>query len=125
VALPLSSVGVVHADPAGDETVAGGWRGPSTCQVKPSACNDEDSLYHFARMEKKPGWYSLQADKIVEGKPVNMGTLECEYASSKHSLVCNFPKGVLEFAIEGKTMQGTMKLTDGTLWRKLSLTKVE
>jgi hypothetical protein len=111
---------------AGDEAVSGDWRGPSTCQVRPSACNDEDSLYHFTRMEKKSGWYSLLADKIVDGKPVTMGPpLDCSYAAAQHSLECKFPKGVLEFVVQGKTMQGTMKLTDGTLWRKLSLKKVE
>jgi len=61
----------------------------------------------------------------VDGKPVTMGTVECSYDREKHSLECSFPNGVLQFEVRGNLMQGTMKLPDGTLWRKLNLKKVE
>src|SRR5262245_2573314 len=55
----------------------GDWRGASICQVHPSACQDEDSLYHVTAISGKPGQFSMQADKIVDGKPQNMGNADC------------------------------------------------
>lgn len=65
----------------------------------------------------------MKLDKIVNGKPVTMGTQECNYDSTKKSLVCEFARGVMRFAIQGDRMEGTMSHTDGTLWRKITLKK--
>src|SRR5215467_8936657 len=35
----------------------GDWRGDSICQVRPSACHDEDSLYHVTKIAGKPGQF--------------------------------------------------------------------
>jgi len=107
-----------HDSPVGD------WRGMSICQVKPSACHDEDSLYHFKKLAK-PGTFELQADKIVDGKPVTMGIGPCEYDASGQ-LACTIPgaSATLAFDVHGDDMQGTMKLPDGTLWRKITLKRV-
>lgn len=104
--------------------LVGDWRGDSICQVRESACHDEDSLYHVSKLPDKPGWFSMKLDKIVEGKPVTMGTMECSYDSAKSALTCEFPRGIMRFTVQGDKMTGAMNLTDGTLWRKLSLKKV-
>jgi hypothetical protein len=103
-------------------TPAGDWRGMSICQVKPSACNDEDSLYHFRAVANRTDAYELQADKIVDGKPVTMGLLRCSYNASRQ-LSCPLEgnRATLLFELNGDLMQGTMTLADGTLWRKLTL----
>jgi hypothetical protein len=106
-----------------DSSVVGDWRGNSICVVRESACHDEDSLYHVTRLDGRPGWFSMKLDKIVDGKPVTMGTQECNYDSTKKSLVCEFPRGVMRFTIQGDRMEGTMTLTDATLWRKITLKK--
>lgn len=105
--------------------LTGDWRGPSTCVVKPSGCQDEDSLYHITVIADRPGRFSLKGDKMVAGKPVTMGTVECGYDAGHKLLTCNFAHQLLEFAVQGNQMTGTMKLEDGTVWRKLSLKKVE
>jgi len=102
----------------------GDWRGDSTCQVRESACHDEDSLYHLTKLPDKPGWFSMKLDKIVDGKPVTMGTMECSYDLGKSALTCVFPRGIMHFTVHGDKMTGTMALPDGTLWRKLSLKRV-
>ena len=106
------------------DSPVGDWRGMSICQVKPSACHDEDSLYHFKKLAK-PGTFELQADKIVDGKPITMGTGPCEYDPSGQ-LVCTIPgaSATLSFDVRGDDKQGAMKLPDGTLWRKITLKKV-
>jgi hypothetical protein len=109
--------------PADDSIVVGDWRGDSICVVRESACHDEDSLYHVARLAEKPGWFSMKLDKIVDGKPVTMGRQECSFDSGKQILLCEFARGVMRFTLQGNKMEGSMTLTDGTLWRKISLKK--
>ena len=109
--------------PADESGLVGDWRGDSVCVVRDSACRDEDSLYHVAKLAGKPGWFSMKLDKIVDTKPVTMGTTECSYDSAKRALTCEFPRGVFRFTIQANKMAGTMSLTDGTLWRKITLSK--
>jgi len=107
--------------PADESGLLGDWRGESVCVVRDSACRDEDSLYHLAKLAGKPGWFSMKLDKIVGGKPVTMGTTECSYDSAKRALTCEFPRGVFRFTIQANKIAGTMSRTDGTLWRKITL----
>ncbi len=109
--------------PADESGPVGDWRGDSVCVVRDSACRDEDSLYHVAKLAGKPGWFSMKLDKIVDGKPVTMGTTECSYDSAKRALTCEVPRGVFRFTIQANKMAGTMSLADGTLWRKITLSK--
>jgi hypothetical protein len=106
---------------AGDPLV-GDWRGDSICIVRPSSCVDEKALYHVKKLGQIDR-YSLQADKIVNGEPVNMGTTDCVFAPEKRTLTCDLPKGAVHLSLLGTRLEGTMNLTDGTLWRNISLTK--
>ncbi len=108
-----------------EAALVGDWRGESVCQARDSACQDEDSLYHVDKLAGKPHWFSLRADKIVQGKPVTMGTVDCLHDAGKNTLTCEFARGVFQFAVTGNKMQGTMTLPDKTVWRKISLTRVE
>ena|ERR1700686_5545004 len=83
-----------------DSSVVGDWRGNSICVVRESACHDEDSLYHVARLAEKPGWFSVKLDKIVDGKPVTMGTVECSYDSGKKSISCDFLRGAFHLTVQ-------------------------
>jgi hypothetical protein len=102
----------------------GDWRGMSVCQVKPSGCRDEDSLYHFRTVFAKGGEFLLQADKIVDGKPVTMGTSPCTQNASGQ-LVCRVSESAtLSFDVRGTEMEGVFKMENGTVWRKLRLNRV-
>ena len=125
VAMLTSSAGAAAPQAPDDSfSIVGDWRGDSICVVRESACHDEDSLYHVSKLQDKSGWFSMKLDKIVNGKPVTMGTMDCSYDAANHSLTCEFPRGVMRFVITGGKMVGTMSLPDGTLWRKLNLKKV-
>jgi hypothetical protein len=67
--------------------------------------------------------FSIAADKIVNGQPINMGTIDCVYSRETHALNCEFAKGVLHLNLKDRELEGTMHLTDGTLWRNISLKK--
>lgn len=111
--------------PQGNESsgvpLDGDWRGPSTCLVTPSACHDEEALYQIATVE--PFHYSLKADKIVDGKPVEMGTADCHFDQSSQILHCAFPKGYLDLTLTNDRMEGAMFLPDKTRWREIKLRK--
>jgi hypothetical protein len=103
------------------EPLDGDWRGSSICLVKPSACRDEEALYQIAKVE--PLRYSLKADKIVDGKPVEMGSADCHFDQSSQALHCEFPKGYLDLTLTDDRLEGAMFLPDKTRWREIKLRK--
>lgn len=104
-----------------DQQVVGVWRGHSVCMVKNSPCHDEVNIYHVSAIPAKPGIYFVSGSKIVDGKEEVMSTAEWNYDAGSHTLSYEFPRGVFRLNIEGEKMQGDLKLTDGTLYRQISL----
>jgi hypothetical protein len=130
--LALLVVAIAVCVPAASQTektaddsilLVGDWRGDSICVVRPSACHDEKALYHVKKLGDQPNRYSIQADKIVDGKAEMMGTMECTYEPQKHLLQCSTPRLVLNLTQNGKSLNGTMNLPDGTVWRNITLKK--
>jgi hypothetical protein len=111
--------------------VMGVWAGESVCVPRGTACNDEDAIYRITRREgTPPGWVSVDGGKIVDGRAVSMGTLDCKYDANKTdatkaSLRCEYARGVWQFTVSGDKMQGTLTLPDKTVLRRVSLTKQE
>jgi hypothetical protein len=113
------------AGAAKDADFLGDWHGSSTCLVRPSACHDEEALYHVKAGEK-PGTFSMQADKIVNGTPEVMGPpAECNNQGKKDVLHCEFGRGFLDLTLQGDHLDGAMFLTDKTRWREIKLTRVK
>jgi hypothetical protein len=108
---------------ADHSAVLGDWRGSSICLVKPSACHDEEALYHVRGAAA--GKLSMQADKIVNGKPEEMGTADCSYEAAKKLLHCAFARGYVDLTLEGEKLEGAMFLTDKTRWREIKLVRVK
>jgi hypothetical protein len=108
-----------------DSALVGEWHGDSICVVRESACRDEDSLYQISKIPEKTGQFSLMAAKIVDGKPITMGTSECTYHPKQRTLECPISKGsILRFSVEGNAMHGTMTLADKRIWRQITLKKI-
>lgn len=105
--------------------VLGKWKGESLCTVKPSACHDETVVYEFTAPAGPKDHLVWKADKIVDGKQVNMGSLDCTYASESRTITCDMPgRGVWSLTVEGDVMTGTLKLSDGRVFRKVSVKRV-
>jgi hypothetical protein len=98
------------------------WEGESLCTVPNSPCHNEHVVYRISQDKDVPSKYTIAADKIVNGQPEYMGDLHCTCDQSKSNLRCVKP-GVWDFTIAGDTMTGTLKLNDGTLYRKISVKK--
>ena len=99
--------------------VIGTWEGESICTVRPSACHDEHVIYEIIEAGKDK--LKMSADKVVNGERQSMGALDCSYDGK--TLNCPFAKGVWAFDVNGTKMTGTLKLTDGTLFRKVDVKK--
>jgi hypothetical protein len=106
-----------------EPTIAGVWRGQSSCTQKESACREETVVYRFSPHLDKPGSFSASADKIVDGKAVNMGTLEFQYIAQEQLLVCKYAQGAWRILVDGEKMEGTLTRPDGSSFRRLLLRK--
>lgn len=110
--------------------VLGDWEGESICVDKNRpACKNEHVVYHITKKEGETDAVTIRADKIVNGKPEDMGSLDCKHDAAKSTLTCEFTvnntHGVFEFAIKGDEMEGTLKLLPaGTLGRKINVKKL-
>ncbi len=100
--------------------ISGDWEGESLCTVANSPCHNEHVVYHISRDKDAATAYTIGADKIVNGQPDYMGDLHCTYDQPKGYLRCEKP-GVWEFTIAADKMTGTLKLDDGTLYRKIAV----
>ena len=96
--------------------VVGTWEGQSICTVQPSACHDEHVIYEIAQAADHK--LKMSADKVVNGERQNMGDLECTYDGK--TLSCPIPRGTWVYEVSGTKMTGTLKLSDGTVFRKVT-----
>ena len=101
---------------AAADPVAGTWEGTSLCQVKPSPCHDEVTVYRIARLETADS-ASVDARKIVNGVEQPMGVLTCRLTTTAPQLTCEFPRGVWAFTIRGDSLTAELRLPDGTKFR--------
>jgi hypothetical protein len=101
--------------------LTGTWKGQSLCVAKNTACRDETVVYRIARVPGKPDYVSVDADKIVDGKPLNMGTLEFQYLADRHALLLESPQGTWRLQLEGRTLDGTLTRHDGTVFRHVTV----
>lgn len=101
---------------------AGTWRGTSMCVAKNSACHDEVVVYRVQKLPAKDH-VTVSADKIVNGKAINMGSLEFHYDQQLQSWLCPYPQGVWRLTVRGVTADGTLVEPNGILFRRITLRK--
>ena len=107
--------------------IEGIWKGTSLCQVKPSACHDENVVYHISK--KSATVYTIQASKIVNGAEDDMGTFDSVvYDETKQTLTFTMKdkqgrNSVWLFRIDGMEMHGTLTINENTLFRVVELKK--
>jgi hypothetical protein len=111
-----ASVALSAADLTGD------WKGESTCLANKPQCKDEKVIYHFAEPDAS-GYVEVSADKIVEGRAINMGTVKMQYDKGKGTLFAQDGPRTWRFTIHGKNMDGTLTVPDNLVMRKVTLTR--
>lgn len=101
-----------------DAQIAGIWRGNSTCAIKDSPCHDEVNLYRIATISGKPGWVSVTASKVIEGKEIVMGSSEWKYDEAKHTF--ESPDRRFRFTLDGENLDGAV-MKDNAVYRRIHL----
>jgi hypothetical protein len=108
-------------DGAEDEArLIGDWKGESIVVAKNTAAKDEVVIWHIAKA-KTPGKLNVRADKIVNGKAINMGTLAFEYDQGQKAIICKYKQGVWKLSVDGNTMKGTLTSPNDAVFRRVSL----
>ena len=108
----------------------GDWYGESICvnMEKFPSCHDEKVVYHITRVADKPNTVNLSADKIVDGKPDNMGNYDFVYDPKKQTLTSEYKTDrvdiLMEFTLKDDVLDGTMtSLPDKTQARRMTVKK--
>jgi hypothetical protein len=121
VLLTASTLSVASATPDAD-AVIGTWEGESKCTVPDSPCRDEHVVYTI-KPDQNGGGFAMQADKVVNGERLNMGTLACRYDPPGKRLTCvieGAKPADWEFVISGDAMTGTLTLrNERQLYRRV------
>jgi hypothetical protein len=110
------------AQSAAAKPFIGTWHGTSTCLVRPSACNDEITVYRITAM-KAADSVSVDARKIVNGKEEEMGVLDCRATAPSGRIACSFPRGVWYFSVRNDSLTGELRLPDNTRFRDVRATR--
>jgi len=116
-----------YAQQTAADKIEGIWKGTSLCQVKPSACHDENVVYHISK--KSANLYTIQASKIVNGAEEDMGTFDSVvYDKTKQTLRFTMKdqqgrNSVWLFRLDGMQMHGTLTMNENTLFRIIELKK--
>jgi hypothetical protein len=105
------------------QTLEGIWKGTSLCQIKNSPCHDENVIYHISTKSGNNS-YQIIANKIIEGKEVDMGILIFSFDKEKQILYLNndVQKIKWEFKVIGNQMHGTL-ISNGKLFRIIELNR--
>ena len=108
---------------ATSQSFEGVWKGTSLCQVKNSPCHDEIVVYHISK-DSSGKSYEMIANKIVNGKEVDMGTLRFTYDDKLKAFVSvdSERSSKWEFKVTGNEMKGTL-MDKGELYRIVNVKK--
>jgi hypothetical protein len=114
------AVGLMAAD-----SPVGTWRGESLCTPEaPAACNNEKVVYYVRPIAGNDSAVFVQADKIVDGKAVTMGTGPWKYDRERKTLAMEPPETGWVGRIQGKRIEATL-VRGGVLLRRMTLVKDE
>ena len=102
--------------------LVGNWEGTSICQVKPSPCHDEHVIFRLSHPQRDK--INVQADKIVDSKPVTMGVDDWRYDDDSHALIYELPRGTWRLLVNENDMSGTLVTTGNIVFRKVHLHRV-
>jgi hypothetical protein len=107
--------------PENVRALLGDWKGDSICTMAESSCHNEKVVWHVARVPDKPGWISIRGDRLDNGKPVSMGTLEFKWEPESQTITCEIPQGIWRLTLSGSRLEGTLIRPDKAVFRRVFL----
>jgi len=109
------------AQPSDANSPIGVWRGDSICTTTAPSCHNEKVVYHIEAIAGQPDSVMIRADKIVDGKAITMGSGPWQYDKSRRTLSWQSGERLWLLTIKGKQMEGTLTMSDNTVFRKMTL----
>jgi len=106
-----------------DSPAAGVWRGEALCTDHASGCRNESVVYYIRDVPDRPGVLFIRADKIVDGQAITMGSGDWQYDRTRRTIEWRMPQRVWLLHVDGNRIEGSLTLTDGTVFRKMTLKK--
>jgi len=119
VALAMTALGGIAVAQKSND-VLGTWEGESKCTIANSPCHDEHVIYEVSQSPNSAE-LTITMDKVVNGERGTMGSLPCHLQGNV--LSCTYNSSHWDFTVQGKQMNGTLKLADGRLYRRISAKK--
>jgi len=112
------------------DKLVGDWTGESICanRDKFPSCKDERVVYHLSLTKGKSNGITINADKIVDGKPEDMGATDYVYDPEKQTLKGEFQNSRVhlsfEFVVKGDILEGGIfSLPERTQSRNIKVRK--
>jgi hypothetical protein len=123
----LAPAAALATQPAADP-LEGTWRGPSQCQYRPSACQDEIAVYHITRAAQ-PHKYLMVMNKVIGGEEQTMGDLVGTFDAASHTLTATSydrqkRPGHWTLVLRGDQLSGRLVTSDGRLFRLITLSRI-
>lgn len=107
-----------------DGSGLGRWTGESICVGSRPACTNESVVYKIAKPPDQARKVTIEADKIVDGQTVRMGSIDFKYDREVRTLIGQVPIGVWKLTVSGNSMEGTLTQTsDNSVVRRVKLVK--
>jgi hypothetical protein len=94
----------------------GRWVGESHCVGSHPACHDEDVVY---QIDSTAHGLSVQGGRVAGSDTVAMGTLTCAFAENQREFTCAIPSGTWRFAVVRGHLEGSLRLSDSTVMRRV------
>jgi hypothetical protein len=116
--LALGGTSVMLGEASG---IAGTWRGESICVTETPSCHNENVVFYIKDVAERSDKLHIQADKIVNGKAITMGSGEWQHDRAQHTLEWRTPQQVWFLKVSGNRIEGTLTLSDGVVFRKIAL----
>ena len=107
----MLGAGPLHAQAS---EILGTWRGTSICIKESwnSACNDEQVIYYVTHAPGKSDSVSVDAQKVVAGKPESMGILTLGHDTTAKAWIGEWQNAryqlLWSFQVNGKALTGTL-----------------
>ncbi len=78
-------------------------------------------MYYIQEVPNRLDLVLIRADKIIDGQAVTMGTAKWRYDRAHATLEWQTARQTWLLRVTAKRLEGTLRLVDGTVFRKVTL----
>jgi hypothetical protein len=118
----LSSTHLDAVPPAA--SVAGTWRGASTCPAAAANCHGETVVYHITAAGTDTSAFDAETNRVVDGREELIAKLPCTLDRTRALLFCSLTTGAWEFQVRRDSLIGGFTYKDGSPASRVTVRRV-